>query len=74
MCLCLGGKKKEKNEVPQLEKPVMLSGLKIPKSTLSFNAEDYEPKQFSNQSLFVQTKKVTKFNEDKVDRTSQYAM
>jgi hypothetical protein len=38
MCLCLGGKKKEKNEPPQLEKPMMLSGLKIPKSTISFNA------------------------------------
>lgn len=46
---------------------------KLPKSTISFSAHDYEAKNYTNQAAFIPTKRATHFAEDRGDRLEDYA-
>lgn len=46
---------------------------KLPKSTISFSAHDYDYKTLSNQAAFIPTKRATHFAEDRGDRLEDYA-
>lgn len=46
---------------------------KLPKSTISFSAHDYDYQPLNNQSAFIPTKRATHFAEDRGDRLEDYA-
>lgn len=60
-------------------KPVYTSNMQtsvtnaIPKSTISFTANDYDSAAFTNQAAYVSTKKVTHYVQDRGDRFQDYS-
>ncbi len=48
-------------------------GSKIPKSTISFAAQDYDSAPLNNQNAFISTKRVTHYVQDRGDRPEDYA-
>lgn len=60
----------------QYTNSVLSSGVgqsRIPKSTISFSAQDYDSTPLNNQAAFVATKKVTHIVHDRGDRMEDYA-
>lgn len=53
---------------------VQASGLKLPKSTVSYGANSFEQQPLQNRELFVQTQKVSHFSQDVTDRNEDYAV